>query len=142
MTRNTKATRAVLAGIAAGLIVAGAAGAVVAAGGNDSAPSRGTIPDRAFRDDGSLDQSLVPDLVSVQNDEGSVVGYARRADIAAPQAAPSTIVDVWDDTGEELVGHVYPDGTGFLSVEEERKLGVSPQDPLASKTPPTTIVGG
>lgn len=82
-----------------------------------------------------------PELVSVEDDSGAVVGYARKADVASPSAAPATIVDVWDATGKRLVGHVYPNGTGFLSITQERKLGVSPSNPPEAKNTPTTAVG-
>ncbi|MCU1372280.1 MAG: hypothetical protein JWO77_3474 [Ilumatobacteraceae bacterium] len=124
------------------VVAAGAATVASAAGpGTDPAPSRGTIPEQAFRADGSLDVSLVPDLVSVEDDHGDVMGYARSADVASQRSAPTSAVDVWDASGKRLVGHVYPDGVGFLSIADEHARNVDPHDPPESGYAPTTVVG-
>lgn len=142
MTKSNRGSRAILAGLIMGVVAAGAATVAFASDrGSEGTPTRGTIPERAFRSEGSLDPALVPDLISVENDRGAVVGYARSKDIASPDAAPASIVDVWDETGERLVGHVYPDGTGFLSTAEEKERGVDASNPPEPLSPPTTAVG-
>lgn len=142
MQQQRRSNVAILIGLMVGVIAAGAATIALASSRSaETNLSRGTIPERAFRADGSLDASLVPDLVAVENDHGSVVGYARRDDVASPDAAPATIVAVWDESGEHLLGHVYPDGTGFLSVAEEKARGVSPENPPEPAHPATTVVG-
>ena len=123
MSQNHRGTRAIVAGLIVALLGAcGATAAVALSRGAEPAPTRGTIPERAFLADGTLDPSLVPDLVSVEDEDGNVVGYARKEDIASPASAPSSVVQVWDADGKRLVGHVFPDGTGFLSVAETEKL--------------------
>ena len=107
----------------------------------------GRIPSRAQLAAGTADMSAVPDLIGVVDDQQKVVGYAYRADILqnpdAVRAKPDLqrgIVDVWDKTGKKLVGHLYPNGAGFVSVEQEAVRGVSPANPPPTRMTPSTVL--
>ena len=127
-----------------------ATGAVTAlAFQGDSTPTFGRIPQDAQRPDGSFDDSKLPDLIVVEDDEGEAVGYARKGDVFPAQGGEFSreeldarnIIEVWDSAGEVLVGHVFPDGVGYLSLEEQAKRGVSPSDPPEAETTVTTVIG-
>lgn len=100
-----------------------------------SAPSRGPIPESAWRN-GSVDRTQVPDFIPVEDSSGKTVGWA-----AAQQAIPlSTPMDgpvpVYGDDLKTVVGSVYP-GVGYVP------LGVNPSSiariPVTvSQLPPLT----
>jgi hypothetical protein len=109
----------------------------------------GRIPDSAKLADGSPDVSAMPDLISVTDHQMRVVGYAHRADIFKTtdsiRAKPDLrrgIVEVWDKTGKKLVGHLYPNGAGFVSVEREAVRGLSPASPPPTRMTPSTVLLG
>lgn len=108
-------------------------------------PNAGRVPSTAVRADGSIDRDQIPDLVTVENHAGEVVGYARKDDLFPSQgsepSAPSP-VQVWDRSGSNLVGHVYPDGVGFLSLDEQSSRGISPDAPPRGVATVTTVVEG
>jgi len=117
-----------------------------------SAPalSYGRVPTEARLADGSVDPGAVPDLISVTDDQGRVVGYAYATDVffktretmrAKPQLEQG-VVEVWDKTGKKLVGHLYPDGAGFVSVANEAERGISPASPPPTRTTPSTVLLG
>jgi hypothetical protein len=106
----------------------------------------GRIPTDARVAHGS-DMGGIPDLISVTDDQLKVVGYAHRADIFKTadsfRAKPDLqrgIVEVWDKTGKELVGHLYPNGAGFVSVQQETVRGVSPANPPPTRMTPSTVL--
>jgi hypothetical protein len=106
----------------------------------------GRVPLDARLADGSADLSAVPDLISVTDDQERVVGYAYATDVfktaealrAKPELARG-IVEVWDRTGKTLVGHLYPNGAGFVSLEQETARGLSPASPPPTRTTPSTV---
>jgi hypothetical protein len=109
----------------------------------------GRIPSNAERADGTTDMRAVPDLISVTDGQMKVVGYAHRSDIfKTPDSLRSKpnlqrgIVEVWDRTGKKLVGHLYPNGAGFVSVEHEAVRGLSPANPPPTRMTPSTVLLG
>jgi hypothetical protein len=107
----------------------------------------GRVPTDARLPDGSADLSAVPDLIAVTDDQQRVVGYAYATDVfktadslkAKPRLARG-IVEVWDKTGKTLVGHLYPNGAGFVSLEQGAVRGVSPANPPPTRTTPSTVL--
>jgi len=79
--------------------------------------SFGTIPPEAWRPDGSVDMSLVPDYVQALDRDGNVAGYVRAEDILGvrgveePPTGPIPVVD------RQLVqvGWMVPDA-GFVPL--------------------------
>jgi hypothetical protein len=106
----------------------------------------GRVPINARLADGSPDMSAVPDLISVTDDRLQVVGYAYASDILEPSAQQTKprlregVIEVWDKTGRTLVGHLYPNGAGFLSLEQQAVRGVSPASPPPSRMTPSTVM--
>lgn len=100
----------------------------------------GTMPSTAFSPNGSINPDQVPDLISVTDHGGQIVGYAYAVDIIPstdplpPERQPDGIIEVFDHTGARLVGHLYPDGAGFYSLEQEVDLGYSPKNPPPKST--------
>lgn len=141
-----------------GLLIGGIiVGFGAAAGLATSSPTAGRLPEAARNQDGSLDAAKIPDLVAVEDDQEVVVGYAKKSDLypSSPSDAPkdpsqaatsdetraSDVISVWDETGTKLQGHLFPNGVGFLTLEEEATSGVSPDAPPAAKSTPTTTTG-
>lgn len=104
-----------------GLAVAVLAFLTAVATGATHAPTKGPIPDAAFRAGQPLDLSLVPDFVPALDRDGNVAGYVRKEALADP---PSTIkagqpasqpIPVYGDDLATLVGYMVP-GKGFVPL--------------------------
>lgn len=117
--RTRKAILVVIAAAASILAVA----AVALAMPSDSTPTSGRIPEQAFRADGSIDRSLVPDFVVALDREGKPVGYVSKDD-AIPQEgleAPSGLAPsdrpekVYGNDLKTIVGYMYP-AKGFVPL--------------------------
>ncbi len=143
-------------------IVAGLLGAIalvvlaigVTAGHSDAQSGRrltaGTVPVGTDRSGGDVDLQQVPDLISTADNSGEVVGYIRKADLF-PVTAPSPsdaselagavveepVHEVWDRTGQKLLGHFYPGGVGFRSLAQEKAQRISPAHPPKGTTATT-----
>ena len=126
MTKRTRTLAAIAIGTAVSLSVLIAVPAV-----SDPADTFGRIPDEAWQQDGSIDQSLVPDYVEALDRDGNIVGYVRAAHIlpldgTEPPDEPIPVVN----EEKQLVGHHHP-GRGFVPLGTD-----------ASQVPtiPTTVV--
>jgi hypothetical protein len=100
------------------------------------APTKGAVPPAAWRADGTVDFSLVPDFVSALARDGSIAGYVPR-DIAisdAPQSGPAA---VYGDDLVTVVGHMYP-GRGFvpLGTDPEQVPEFPVSTPSSPEQPP------
>jgi hypothetical protein len=109
----------------------------------------GRVPDDARRPDGSLDRNALPELISVTDDAEKVVGYIPRDELLrTPEAMARKpklregIFEVFDRSGKKLVGHLYPNGSGFLSLDQQAKQGVSVHNPPPTSWTPTTFTAG
>ena len=128
--------------------VLGLGGLAYAATRPEPAPALtyGRIPANARLTNGTPDMNVIPDLISVTDDQMQVVGYAYASDIldsSAQQTKPKLregIIEVWDKTGKTLAGHLYPNGAGFLSLEQQAVRGVSPASPPPSRMTPSTVM--
>lgn len=149
MTSITRSTGRFALGFAfaAGLTAAGAVGLAAAAQSSDASPDRaaptsGTVPDAAFSRDGSgLDMERVPELIAVSGQEGDTVGYLKKSDLYPTDGSqPLEILPVWDESGTELLGHTYPNGVGFMSLQQEADAGVGPENPPPDRVTPTTVI--
>lgn len=110
--------------------------------------TKGTVPDAAIRSNGSVDMSKMPELISVTDHAGKVVGYAYAADIfktsrsiAEKPALLEGILEVWDSTGKKMVGHMYPNGAGFYSLDQQARQGYSTQNMPPTSMKPEILTG-
>jgi len=129
-------------------LVLGAGGLAMAA--VRPAPTRslttGTVPDQALRPNGDVDLEAMPDLISVTDDANRVVGYAYAEHIFKTAEAVAEhpelldgVVEVFDKTGRTLVGHMHPNGAGFVPLN--RAAGASGDEgPPPSRMTPTTVI--
>jgi hypothetical protein len=104
-------------------------------------PTVGPIPPSAFRPDGSIDRSQVPDFIPALDRKGDIVGYVARDEVMpkeglqppgglAPLDKPQT---VYSRDLKTVVGHMYP-GRGFVP------LGTDSNDvPPFAETPATPV---
>ncbi len=137
---RTQRRRQLLVGGAIALVLSGTFVAVAAAV-KQEAPSHGPIP-TSESDPRRLDLDVAPDLVSVSDDAGKTVGFAKKADVIPQQYSdvkPGPI-DVWDESGTTLIGHLYRNGGGYYSIEAEKRLGYGPDHPPPGTVTPTTIL--
>ena len=139
-------------GIGIGILGLAAAGLASSVDRSPTA-SAGRIPEAASAADGSLDVSMAPDLIAVEDEAQVVVGYAKREDLfgtsqdrpRSPEEAVSwpsqntKTVSVWDESGTVLRGHLFAD-VGYMSLAEQAENGVSPESPPRPISPPTTTV--
>ncbi|MEX1007243.1 MAG: hypothetical protein WD271_05295 [Acidimicrobiia bacterium] len=127
MTLNAGKRVALVSLVAIGTISAAFFG--VAAMASDDAPTVGRVPEAAFRSDGSIDRTQVPDYIPALDRRGDIVGYVARDEVMpqegleppgelAPQDKPET---VYDKDLKTVVGHMYP-ARGFVPV------GTDPRD--------------
>ena len=88
--------------------------------GSSRTPTKGPIPDAAFRPGQPMDLSTVPDFVPALDRSGNVAGYVRKEMLTT--SPPTTIeagrpvsqeVPVYADDLVTLVGHMVP-GKGFV----------------------------
>jgi len=91
-----------------------------------SLPTKGPIPPQAFRLDGPLDPSLLPDFVPAQGRDGQIAGYVPKAYLLGSPGIGNTtggptgdVAPVFAADLRTLVGHMVPD-KGFVP------LGVDP----------------
>lgn len=102
-----------------------AAAAAVGSGGSTQ-PTFGGVPREAFRDDGTVDLSRVPDYISVSDRQGHEVGFVRREAAlgvsGVQQVKSPAIVGRWEPHREPVynaslvvVGHMV-DGVGFVAL--------------------------
>lgn len=91
------------------------------AGAGDVKPTKGPIPDAAFRADGSMDQELIPTFIPTMNQQGVEVGWVRFSDVQGDtQNGTNNAIPVYADDLAQLVGHMYP-ARGFVP------LGTNPE---------------
>lgn len=122
--------------VAVTVIAAIGLGLSAAAGSSGEVPTKGTVPESAFREYGRLDPSQMPDFVETLGPDGERVGYTRREDalgMRGPTAEPSlgSPTPVYADDLKTVVGYMHP-GVGFVAAGEPV--------PNAS-SPPTTALG-
>jgi hypothetical protein len=124
-TLRRKGRFAVLSGVVAVVVVAGAVTLVTNLFGSATAPSgrpsltAGTIPPSQ---DGSVDLKKVPDFIATVGRTGKLVGYVPRAYLfpTNPVGSPVSsklggVVPVYARNLKTLVGHMYP-GIGFVPL--------------------------
>lgn len=101
----------------------------------------GTPTSTASTTTGSSAPGGGPELVPVEGPDHEIAGYARREDIypTDPGRPPPDVIPVYDETGETLRGHTFPNGVGYISLEDQRRRGVSPDDPPPDVVTPTTV---
>lgn len=78
---------------------------------------------------------------------GNVVGYAKRSAVIPDGTNVEDdggIIDVWDASGSVLLGHLWPNGYGYRSLEEEAAEGISRDNPpsLPPVSVPKTVESG
>lgn len=78
------------------------------------APTKGRIPDNAWRSDGTVDRALLPDFVSALGRDGTIVGYVP-SDRAVPDSPSSDPIPVFAGDLKTMVGYMYP-GRGFVAL--------------------------
>jgi hypothetical protein len=78
------------------------------------APTKGPIPENAWRPDGTVDRALLPDFVSALGRDGTIAGYVP-SDKAVPDSPSSDPIAVFGDDLETVVGYMYP-GRGFVPL--------------------------
>jgi hypothetical protein len=97
--------------------VAVAVALLIAAVGTASAigpqPTRGRIPAEAFRADGSLNVSLVPDFIPALDRAGQEVGWVSIVDVGILGSSGLDEVPVYADDLKTVVGHMIA-GRGFV----------------------------
>jgi hypothetical protein len=89
--------------------------------------TKGPIPEAAWRADGSMDLTIVPDFIPALGRDGTQVGFVQRDLVLADQAtrpsrlppSATTEIPVLADDLASIVGHMVP-GRGFVP------LGVDP----------------
>jgi hypothetical protein len=88
-------------------------------------PTKGRIPDAAWRADGTLDDQLVPDFIAVWGRDGeSTVGYVEK-DAVLPPSEPRRVpesdrnsepsIPVYGEDLQTVVGFMVPD-KGFVPL--------------------------
>ena len=88
-------------------------------------PSRGPIPEAAFRPGQPLDMSLVPDFVPAIDRDGNVAGYVPKEALAPPprfveaEQLPDLPTPVYGEDLRTVVGHMVP-GKGFVPLGTDR----------------------
>ena len=98
----------------------------------------GPVPRDTKTVNGVTDIANVPDLIPVSDNSNKVVGYSYKADVFRTSDAKNPtllgqgVMEVWDVTGQKLVGHVWPNGIGFRSLTD--------RSPVPSTTTPATIL--
>src|SRR5713101_2406006 len=71
----------VLAGMVSVVAVAAVSMGVIAATASEDQPSAGPIPKSAWRENGGLDRTQVPDFSPVRRQKVGLVGYSARDDV-------------------------------------------------------------
>ena len=109
-----------------GIVAVAIFAALVVAIASCSLPSKGPIPPQAYRPDGQIDASLVPDFVPALGRDGEVAGYVPKAYVIGSGgithmigAPTGDVAPVYAEDLRTLVGHMVP-GKGFVP------LGVDP----------------
>lgn len=77
--------------------------------------TKGPIPESAWRADGTIDESQVPDFIPATDDE-SVAGWIASDDVMS--ADRPEIITVYGGDLVTVVGHMYP-GEGFVPIGNE-----------------------
>lgn len=78
------------------------------------APTKGSIPENAWRPDGTVDRALLPDFVSALGRDGTMVGYVS-SEKAVPDSPSSDPIAVFGDDLKTVVGYIYA-GRGFVPL--------------------------
>ncbi|HLU30990.1 MAG: hypothetical protein EKK62_00575 [Acidimicrobiia bacterium] len=120
------------AAIGVGLSVAGAS--------SKEAPTKGTIPETAFADNGPVDSGQVPDFVETLGPDGKPVGYTKKEDalgLRRPTAEPSLgePTPVYADDLTTVVGYMHP-GIGFVAEGDPVPKPSSPPSTALEPTEP------
>lgn len=123
---------ATIAAVCIGLSVAGAA--------SKEAPTKGTIPETAFAENGPVDAGQVPDFVETLGPDGKPVGYTKKEDalgLRRPTAKPSrgAATPVYADDLTTVVGHMHP-GVGFVAEGDPVPKPSSPPTTAFEQTEP------
>jgi hypothetical protein len=89
-----------------------------------SLPTKGPIPPQAFRLDGPLDPSLLPDFVPAQGRDGQIAGYVPKAYLTGSPAIGNTtggptgdVAPVFAADLQTLVGHMVSHSIDFHAAQ-------------------------
>jgi hypothetical protein len=92
------------------LVAIGIAGFALA---KPKSPTKGRIPEEAWKEDGALDPALVPDFIVAYDRQGGIAGYVRKVDMFLEENdEPYVVVD---ESLTKVVGRMVA-GRGFVPV--------------------------
>lgn len=94
-------------------------------------PTKGPIPAAAHRPDGTIDESLVPDYVSVAGPSEGTVGYVQKR--FALGGSDQAVVPVYGEDLRTVVGHLVA-GRGFVPLGVDP--ATAPERPALTPSPP------
>lgn len=135
MTVETKAFRKRRGFLAVAVLVVTTVVGISLAATSDPLPTKGSIPEDAWLEDGSVDLAQLPDFIVALDGDGNAVGYVERSTLfpddptEEPLDGPNPVVD---ESLQRVIGHMVP-GRGFVPVG-------TPFDQVP--TIPVTIVEG
>jgi hypothetical protein len=92
---------------------------------SETAFTKGAIPETAWRANGSIDMTQVPDFIPA-TDGDSTAGWIASRDALGPAEDRPEIITVFADDLVTVVGHMYPE-IGFVPLGAEDEL-VPPAD--------------
>jgi hypothetical protein len=109
--------------IGAAVLVLGLTVVVAATSASGPTLTKGRVPAGAMQAGAPLDLSQFPDFVAASDQQGNIVGYVPKADLAPPGAAGALVsgvaqpgpIPVYGEDLTTLVGHMYPD-KGFVAL--------------------------
>ena len=93
--------------------------AISAVSANIGSPTKGKIPDNAWRDDNALDEALVPDYIGYLDNSGEQVGWVSSVDLGLRGGGqPKAVVTVYGNDLKTVVGTDVA-GRGFVPLGED-----------------------
>jgi hypothetical protein len=98
-------------------------------------PSRGPVPESAWRADGTIDLTKVPDFIPATNGD-QTVGWITRDDAFPSNGARRDPLPVYGDDLRTIVGH-YVGGAGYVPLGvDPQSLTPGPQPTFWAEDPP------
>jgi hypothetical protein len=104
--------------------IASAALAALVVGGTAAAidgMTKGSVPAAAFRSDGTMDKSMIPDFVRALDRDGEPAGFVPKSALAIYNGVEDAdVIPVYADDLKTIVGHMIA-GVGFVPQGADAK---------------------